>query len=197
MEKKREDRRVRYTKHLISQALFKLLEEKNLEDISVTELCFLADVNRGTFYKYYSDVPDLFQHMEDEVYEELKQILDTCLFKDMYSMYRQLMDVLRENKDMISILLQKGPRASYLVSRLVEYSWQRLLDHQAAALSPEYIEKSEYIFSYQYGGTVEVLIRWIRTGMETDPEFICGIIHDINQLIENRFEHHIPVNVTR
>ena len=135
--------------------------------------------------------------MEDEVYEELKQILDTCLFKDMYSMYRQLMDVLRENKDMISILLQKGPRASYLVSRLVEYSWQRLLDHQAAALSPEYIEKSEYIFSYQYGGAVEVLIRWIRTGMETDPEFICGIIHDINQLIENRFEHHIPVNVTR
>ena len=63
------------------------------------------------------------------MYEELKQILDTCLFKDMYSMYRQLMDVLRENKDMISILLQKGPRASYLVSRLVEYSWQRLLDH--------------------------------------------------------------------
>ena len=188
---------MRYTKHLISQALFKLLEEKNLEDISVTELCSLADVNRGTFYKYYSDVPDLFQHMEDEMYEELKQILDTCLFIDMYSMYRQLMDVLRENKDMISILLQKGPRASYLVSRLVEYSWQRLLDHQAAALSPEHIEKSEYIFSYQYGGTVEVLIRWIRTGMETDPEFICGIIHDINQLIENRFEHHIPVNVTR
>lgn len=189
MEKKRGDRRVRYTKQLISQALFQLLESKNLEDISVTELCSLADVNRGTFYKYYADVPDLFHHMEDEVYEELKEILDACLFKDMYSMYRQLMDALRENKDMISILLQKGPRASYLVSRLVEYSWQRLLEHQEDALSPEYIEKSEYIFSYQYGGTVEVLIRWIRTGMETDPEFISGIIHDINQQIGGLLEH--------
>ena len=46
---KKEDRRVRRTKKLLTQALTQLLQEKQINEITVKELTDLADMNRGTF----------------------------------------------------------------------------------------------------------------------------------------------------
>ena len=51
----RTDRRVVRTKRSIRMALTKLLASKPLGEITVTELCKAADINRKTFYNYYSD----------------------------------------------------------------------------------------------------------------------------------------------
>ena len=50
------DRRVKYTKKVIKDTFLSLLEEKDITNISVKELCEVADVNRGTFYRYYEDI---------------------------------------------------------------------------------------------------------------------------------------------
>jgi len=50
----RENQRVQLTKRLLKEALMKLLEEKPLEQINVSELCRVADINRATFYKHYA-----------------------------------------------------------------------------------------------------------------------------------------------
>ena len=49
------DRRTKYTKSVIRQALFDLLKEKPLNKITVTDICKMADINRSTFYSYYED----------------------------------------------------------------------------------------------------------------------------------------------
>lgn len=49
-ESRKEDRRVRRTKKLLTQALTELMQHKQIKDITVTELTELADMNRGTFY---------------------------------------------------------------------------------------------------------------------------------------------------
>ena len=59
------DRRSRYSKKVIKEALLELLHEKKLDEITVVDVCRMADVNRGTFYKYYRDVPDLYSEIED------------------------------------------------------------------------------------------------------------------------------------
>lgn len=56
---KKEDRRVRYTKQAIRDGFLRLLAEKPIEKISVTEICREADINRGTFYAHYSDPYEL------------------------------------------------------------------------------------------------------------------------------------------
>lgn len=48
------------------QALFRLLEKKEFNEISVMELCAEADVNRSTFYAHYSNTGDLIK----EAYED-------------------------------------------------------------------------------------------------------------------------------
>ena len=57
------DRRTKYTKSVIRQALFDLLKEKPLNKITVTDICKMADINRSTFYSYYEDVYALLTQM--------------------------------------------------------------------------------------------------------------------------------------
>ncbi len=49
------DPRIRRTRHLLQQALEKLLESKEFEDISVQDIAEAATVNRATFYDHYTD----------------------------------------------------------------------------------------------------------------------------------------------
>ncbi|MBV8674308.1 MAG: TetR family transcriptional regulator [Acidobacteriaceae bacterium] len=49
------DPRIRRTRHLLQQALEKLLEAKDFESISVQDITEAATLNRATFYDHYSD----------------------------------------------------------------------------------------------------------------------------------------------
>ena len=49
------DPRIRRTRHLLQQALEKLLESKDFGDISVQDITEAATVNRATFYDHYTD----------------------------------------------------------------------------------------------------------------------------------------------
>ena len=67
------DRRVKYTKKVIKDTLLELLQKKDISSITVKEICDLADINRGTFYRYYLDVYDLLKNIEQEFIDEIKE----------------------------------------------------------------------------------------------------------------------------
>ena len=73
-ELKKEDRRVRRTKKLLTQALTELLQKKQINEITVKELTDLADMNRGTFYLYYRDIFDMLEKIEAELFQKLDSI---------------------------------------------------------------------------------------------------------------------------
>ncbi|MGA3301575.1 MAG: TetR/AcrR family transcriptional regulator [Candidatus Acidiferrales bacterium] len=49
------DPRIRRTRQLLQQALGKLLEKKEFDDISIQDIADAATVNRATFYDHYAD----------------------------------------------------------------------------------------------------------------------------------------------
>lgn len=49
MAEKEENRRVKYTKRVIKEALIELMANRQVGEISVKKLCEKADVNRSTF----------------------------------------------------------------------------------------------------------------------------------------------------
>ena len=71
-----QDRRVRKTRAILKQSLITLMKEKSIKHITVKELCEQSDINRGTFYLHYSDVFDLFEQVETEFFNNLKEVLD-------------------------------------------------------------------------------------------------------------------------
>ncbi len=65
------DRRIRKSKIALKNALISLLKQKNLQQITVTEIVQVADVNRGTFYKHYQYKEELLEEMVDSIIVDL------------------------------------------------------------------------------------------------------------------------------
>ena len=115
MEKKQEDRRTRYSKRVIREALYELMKERPLNKITVTQICETADVNRSTFYAYYTDIYDLHTSIIKEFYGLQRVFMNRALavlegkdditaltvaeFREISSIY---LETVRENKDLTS-----------------------------------------------------------------------------------------------
>ncbi|MBR5015490.1 MAG: TetR/AcrR family transcriptional regulator [Clostridia bacterium] len=72
------DRRVARTRRNIYLAFFSLLQKKTMDEITVTELAALADVDRKTFYSHYQTVQDVFEEFKSDVYAEVLNTLAEC-----------------------------------------------------------------------------------------------------------------------
>ena len=63
---KNDNQRTRLTKLLFKNSLIKLLHKKTIYQITVSELCTEAELNRSTFYKYYGNVYDILEELAEE-----------------------------------------------------------------------------------------------------------------------------------
>ena len=77
-----ESRRIKLTKRIIKTAFIELLHKKSLEQITVTELCSAADVNRSTFYDHYSDFNMLLREIESDFLKQMPFLNETLTKKD-------------------------------------------------------------------------------------------------------------------
>jgi len=71
-----ENLRVRVTKRMLREGLMRCLARKNIDKLSVTELCREADVNRATFYNHYEVPRDILYEIGQEIAEKMKHIFE-------------------------------------------------------------------------------------------------------------------------
>ena len=59
------------TKNKIEKAFIELIDEKGFEQVSVSDICDRASLNRTTFYTHYFNINDLLEKLENEKMMEL------------------------------------------------------------------------------------------------------------------------------
>ena len=69
MSKKRDPRTVQTTA-LIKQTLLDMMKKNAFDKITVSELCKIAGINRGTFYLHYCDLWAVLEELEEEALRE-------------------------------------------------------------------------------------------------------------------------------
>lgn len=77
------DRRVRRTENAIRSAFLKLIFEKDINKITVKELCECADINKSTFYLHYRDIYDLAEQYKQELATKICDIVLDYEIKDL------------------------------------------------------------------------------------------------------------------
>jgi len=75
------DARVRYTKNVIQESFFKLIKEKPINKITVKSICDLSEINRATFYKYYTDPFDLMKKSRANLFLKCNHLLKKWISK--------------------------------------------------------------------------------------------------------------------
>ena len=109
------DRRKKKTQKAIRKAMLELLDEKNIEAISILDITNQADINRGTFYLHYVDKYDMLEKFENELFSKIEEILykniiisrtNQDFLKSRYSTLVQFFDCLKEERDLFLIVLK-------------------------------------------------------------------------------------------
>ena len=100
---KKEYRNVVRTKKMIKTAFVELLgEKKNINAITVSELCNRANIAKSTFYNYYGDLYSVAEEFENELIDRLSAVLDEVEVDQApeYDAYvRKVISFLKENED--------------------------------------------------------------------------------------------------
>lgn len=84
MGKKAEYRSAIRSRKLIREAFLKLLNEKDLQKITVTDIVTLADINRATFYAHYPDVRGVVEEIENEIIDKMLTLLREFDFSNFF-----------------------------------------------------------------------------------------------------------------
>ena len=166
-EEKKEDRRVRRTKKLLTQALTSLMQEKQVKEITVKELTDLADMNRGTFYLYYRDIFDMLEKLEDTMFESLDQIValheNELVEQQTKPILLALFRFIEENQEMVRVLLSPNGDMNFL-HRLNNVVREKCLQYVKAS-DPEVAEDTfDYSYSFVVFGTAGILRAWVNRG---------------------------------
>lgn len=60
------------SRNLIKKAFIELLNEKDLQDLTVVDVVNRADISRNTFYAHYTDIYDVLNDLENEFVDKLR-----------------------------------------------------------------------------------------------------------------------------
>ena len=163
-QEKKEDRRVRRTKKLLTQALTQLMQTKQINEITVKELTDLADMNRGTFYLYYKDIYDMLEKIEDGIFEALEEITSLHEHDNMAAQTKPiLLDLFRfiaENQEMCRVLLSPHGDMNFL-HRLNGVVREKCLEIWPANQENQSEADFEYHYSFVMFGCAGLIRAWV------------------------------------
>ena len=107
------DRRKRKSKNALKAAMFSLMQKKIISNISIRELCDLADVNRSTFYSNYGDINELVKDIHHDLFMDMfyknhsiEQILEEFKLKE--DIVFEMIKYVEDNKNKINILFMNN-----------------------------------------------------------------------------------------
>ncbi len=152
------DRRTKYTKSVIRQALFDLMQDNPINKITVTDICKSADINRSTFYSYYEDVYDLLAQIQNEVFENVMFTLNKeNWFEDWFENMLKLVD---ENRDLCQILLGPHGDSSFL-HQLIYLGYDSSMELWKKNYPGAPQIALEYLYAYMSYGVIGIFENWI------------------------------------
>lgn len=171
---KQENQRTRLTKRLLRESLLELLKEKPVEYITVKELCEYAELNRSTFYAYYTDVAALYQEMGGELAQALLEQI-RAINRGSGIDTEPMLSYIRDNRELFHLLVY---REKYLNAN---QPVQRQIIQGYFGLAPELdlpctVEEREYFLEYLYMGGTGVIHHWVQNGCNLPPQQVAGLI---------------------
>lgn len=152
---RKEDRRIRYTKQVIKETFLKMLERNSFSKITVTELCRMAEINRGTFYLHYYDINDVLDDVFNDMLSDTSSVMDHVLSRkcDSPSCSYPFCDKVHSN-DMFRHLLLDDTIFTKIIDKLADHkehyiTW--LMSHSILTF-----EEAEAIFYFQMNGCLAI-----------------------------------------
>lgn len=161
------NKRRRESVEKIENALLEFLQIKELPQITVSDICKAAEINRSTFYANYEDIYDLADkiriNLEEKVGNLYKQEVENqCFSND----FLRLFNHIRENQIFYNTYFKLGYDNNYK-SRLYDaYLAQTGYDNKFI----------DYHIEFFRNGFNAIVKKWLESGCKESPEEMYDIL---------------------
>ncbi|MHA6252406.1 TetR/AcrR family transcriptional regulator [Oceanobacillus sp. CAU 1775] len=181
----KKDLRIIKTEESLRKALLELLKTKTLETISISELCRLAQINRGTFYLHYKDIHGVFRHYFEVIVDDLRKAYEEPYLRTNFQLNRM-------SPDMIKIFSHvKKYQAFYQIvfEERIPMTYYYLIFDTLRKFMGESLEKNgeidknkdelKFHISYHTNAIIGILVEWNRESYQTEIEDLNALLIEL------------------
>ncbi len=171
------DARVRYTKQTLKNALLSLLENKTIKQITVKEVCEIAELNRATFYTHYADCYDLLEQIENELLSDYTESLKYLKTFDATNMIIAIFDMIEKNIELCQTLIFHHTDAD-IIKKMINLTHDKAIFHWKKQLKKATDTDLEMLFTCLTNGLMHVVIEGYQ---KYEKEQIIAFVNKIVQ----------------
>ena len=176
--KKNRDIRVIRTQTALLEALEELIKTKKLSNITITELCTEAKINRNTFYYHYNNIFEFLDEHKKIIIEDLNEIADISKTHNKKNLI-EMFNVLKFHPHFLNILISPNCDLDFF-NEIFEVATKKA----SITFSKDENKRSNkerLLCSYCNAGCNAVIISWILNGMKETPEEISDIVWEASK----------------
>ena len=184
-----------YTARLMSESLLILLEKKDIDYITVKEICEKAGVNRSTFYLHYDTIDDLFAETIERLnhdfvssfeIKDVKPLIKTADKEDMIFIKKEFLEpyleFVKKNKRVLK-MIHKRPvlfKSENIYNKMSEELFFPILTKFG-------VPKEEQIYKLEFftKGTAAIISKWLMLDCEVPIPKIMEIVIDCINFSKN------------
>ncbi len=166
------------TRECLQLALIHLMAEHPFEKITVSEIVRRAGVSRMAFYRNYTDKEDIIHELGSKLVRNISELTDRPeMYENPQKWFEDVFRLIRENKDLISLLDRAGIQLDDLISggSIVEL------------LYPSTDIEIKYTRLAAEAAFFQILISWFREGMLEDENHMATICVEIFDSVLKKF----------
>ncbi|WP_042197114.1 TetR/AcrR family transcriptional regulator [Paenibacillus camerounensis] len=175
-ETQRIDPRVLRTRQLLKNALIELLEEMDIEKISVNRIAERAGINRVTFYLHYRDLPDMLERMADEMVEDIYKVVSSHPEQasgEEWPLLESLLKHIEANSRLYKVTLTFR-HSTIFTDRLVKLIEDMITSRLARqGGDPQSAVQRDIALWYGSAALIGTIVKWLRRDMPYTPAFLA------------------------
>lgn len=157
----------------LADAIQLLLSKKEIEDISVKELCSTAHVSRQTFYKFFKDKYDLAFWVYKR---EADHVCDAYVHDHEYhNMLAGILKIYKDNLDYYQRLLRTIDVQNSFFYQYITYSVELSLEMIGRSNMDTFKKRALRMFS---SGVAIEIRNWVLTGAAEDCDSLAYLIEE-------------------
>ena len=183
------DVRIIKTKDRLKNSLLTLLKEKSFDDITISEICSMAAVNRNTFYSHYQSVKDLLDEIEAQFLELIlsKIHVDSASVKDVSEIMAKILSCVRDNKELCQLLFDDNGDKNFLRT-VVMFALPSAVQNWSVELNIP-VDKATKLYYFIIGGAVNVIEQWLKKGCDESPIELAASLNELILYGQNAYSN--------
>lgn len=169
------NQRVMITKKLLKDALLRILENKNIDKVNITELCKEAGINRATFYTHYETPNDILSEIECDIILEIEARHQKLANPTLQSLTEIMCQYLYEHSYTVRALLRNFTGDDF--AKMIKHTYETIIKSALNSNTDE--ETIKLITTYMAGGGFFLLTYWLTEDLNKSPREIATLITDL------------------